>query len=156
MAESCQRYFHRGSKRSIRALALNLSETEATIIRTLRTFASLSVDDLDSARNFYEQTLGMKVSDEGEHGPLWLHGPNGHDTLIYPKPDHVPATFTVLNFAVDSIEETVDELAARGVQFDRYEGLGTDARGIYHGSNGRRTAWFTDPAGNVLSVVQIG
>lgn len=124
-------------------------------MRTLRTFASLSVDDLDAARNFYEQTLGMKVSDEGEHGPLWLHGPNGHDTLIYPKPDHVPATFTVLNFAVDSIEETVDELAARGVQFDRYEGLGTDARGIYHG-DGRSIAWFTDPAGNVLSVVQIG
>jgi catechol 2,3-dioxygenase-like lactoylglutathione lyase family enzyme len=132
-----------------------LSEKEATMIRALRTFASLSVDDLDAARSFYGQTLGMRLSGEGERGPLWLHGPDGHDTLIYPKPDHVPATFTVLNFAVDSIEETVDELATRGVQFERYEGLKTDARGIYDGE-GHSTAWFTDPAGNVLSIVQFG
>jgi catechol 2,3-dioxygenase-like lactoylglutathione lyase family enzyme len=128
---------------------------EPTMIHTTRTFASFAVDDIDAARSFYGDTLGMRLSDEGEHGPLWLHGPDGHDTLVYPKPDHVPATFTVLNFAVDSIEKTVDELAAQGVRFERYEGLEADGRGIYHG-NGRSTAWFTDPAGNVLSVVQIG
>lgn len=125
------------------------------MIHRMRTFASFSVDDIDAARSFYGDTLGMRVSDEGERGPLWLHGPDGHDTLVYRKPDHVPATFTVLNFAVDSIEKTVDELAAGGVQFERYEGLETDGRGIYRGA-GHSTAWFTDPAGNVLSVVQIG
>jgi catechol 2,3-dioxygenase-like lactoylglutathione lyase family enzyme len=133
----------------------SLSEKEPTMIHTTRTFASFSVDDIDAARSFYEETLGMRVSDEGEHGPLWLHGPDGHDTLVYPKPDHVAATFTVLNFAVDNIEKAVGELAARGVQFERYEGLETDGRGVYRGE-GHSTAWFTDPAGNVLSVVQIG
>jgi catechol 2,3-dioxygenase-like lactoylglutathione lyase family enzyme len=125
------------------------------MIHTMRTFASFAVDDIDAARSFYSDTLGMKVSDEGAHGPLWLHGSDGHDTLVYPKPDHVPATFTVLNFAVHSIEKTVDELAAQGVRFERYEGLETDGRGIYRGER-RSMAWFTDPAGNVLSVVQLG
>lgn len=125
------------------------------MIHTTRTFASFSVDDIGAARSFYRDTLRMRVSDEGERGPLWLHGPDGHATLVYRKPDHVPATFTVLNFAVDSIEKTVDELSALGVQFERYEGLETDSRGIYR-AEGRSIAWFTDPAGNVLSVVQIG
>ena len=125
------------------------------MIDTVRTFASFSVDDIDAARRFYGDTLGMRVSDEGEHGPLWLHDPDGHDTLVYPKPDHVPATYTVLNFAVENIEKTVDELAAGGVRLERYEGRETDNRGIYRGE-GHSTAWFTDPAGNVLSVVQIG
>lgn len=125
------------------------------MIHATRTFASFSADDIDAARRFYGGTLGMKVSEEGEHGPLWLHGPDDHDTLVYPKPDHVPATFTVLNFVVDNIEKTVDELAAGGVQFERYEGLEPDDRGIYRGE-GHSTAWFTDPAANVLSVVQIG
>jgi catechol 2,3-dioxygenase-like lactoylglutathione lyase family enzyme len=137
------------------ARSASLGEMEPTMIHTTRTFASFAVDDIDAARSFYGATLGMKVSDEGEHGPLWLHGPDGHDTLVYPKRDHVPATFTVLNFAVDSIEKAVDELAAQGVRFERYEGLESDGRGIYR-REGRSTAWFTDPAGNVLSVVQIG
>lgn len=125
------------------------------MIHTTRTFASFAVDDIDVARRFYGETLGMKVSDEGEHGPLWLHGPDGYDTMVYAKPDHTPATFTVLNFAVDSIEKTVDELVARGLRFERYEGLETNGRGIYRGA-GHSIAWFTDPAGNGLSVVQLG
>ncbi|MFN2525665.1 MAG: VOC family protein [Actinomycetota bacterium] len=125
------------------------------MIPTTRTFASFSVDDLDAARKFYGETLGMRVSDEGERGPIWLHGPDGHDTLVYLKPDHVPATFTVLNFAVDCIEQAVDVLVAQGVPLERYEGVDTDQRGIYR-DEGHAVAWFTDPAGNSLSVVQIG
>lgn len=124
------------------------------MIHMTRTFASFAVDDIDAARRFYGDTLEIKVSDEGESGPLWLQGPDGHVTLVYPKRDHVPANFTVLNFAVDSIEETVEELGSRGVRFERYEGLETDTHGIYRGE-GRSMAWFTDPAGNVLSVVQL-
>jgi catechol 2,3-dioxygenase-like lactoylglutathione lyase family enzyme len=125
------------------------------MVGATRMFGSFSVDDIDMARRFYGDTLGTRVSGEGEHGPIWLQGTGGHDTLLYLKPDHVPATFTVLNFSVDSIEQAVDELAAHGVRFERYEGLETDDRGIYRGP-GHAVAWFTDPAGNVLSVVQEG
>lgn len=125
------------------------------MVGATRMFGSFSVDDIDTARRFYGDTLGMRVSAGGEHGPLWLHGTGGHDTLLYLKHDHVPAAFTVLNFSVDSIEQAVDELAAQGVRFERYESLETDDRGIYRGP-GRAVAWFTDPAGNVLSVVEEG
>ena len=119
---------------------------------TAKAFSSIAVDDLDAAKRFYGETLGLRVS--GEHGPLWLHIDGGHDILIYPKPDHTPATFTVLNFPVDDIDQAVDELTARGVRIQRYEGFQTDDRGIYRGRD-HSIAWFTDPAGNGLSVVQI-
>jgi predicted enzyme related to lactoylglutathione lyase len=111
------------------------------------------VDDTTAASKFYGETLGLRVSEEG--GPLMLHLAGDHRILIYPKPDHSPASFTVLNFPVDEIDQAVDELSARGVPILRYEGFATDDKGIYR-SEGRLIAWFTDPAGNVLSVVQEG
>jgi catechol 2,3-dioxygenase-like lactoylglutathione lyase family enzyme len=125
------------------------------MVTTRRVFGSFSVDDIDAARRFYEGTLGMKVSAVSERGPVWLHGPSGQDTLVYLKPDHAPASFTVLNLSVDGIEQAVVELIERGVRFERYEGLETDDRGIYRDER-HSIAWFTDPAGNSLSVVQEG
>ena len=125
------------------------------MITARRTFGSFAVDDIDAAQRFYADTLGMKVSAITEAGPLWLHGPDDHDTLVYPKADHVPASFTVFNIFVDDLGKAVDELAALGVSFERYDGLETDERGIYHGE-GHSVAWFTDPAGNVVSVGQEG
>lgn len=125
------------------------------MVDTRRTFCSFAVNDIDAARTFYGETLGMKVSPVAEDGPIWVHGPNDHDTLVYPKPDHAPANFTVLNLSVDDIRQAVDELTSLGVRLERYPGLETDERGIYHG-RGHSVAWFTDPAGNTLSVVQEG
>lgn len=120
-------------------------------MRILKTFGSFAVDDIDVARRFYRDTVGLDVSAEAEGGPLWLHGRDGHDTLVYRKPGHVPASFTVLNLFVDDLDEAVDELRGKGVTFERYEGIDTDERGVFHG-NGRSVAWFTDPAGNVVAV----
>lgn len=117
----------------------------------VKPFSSFAVDHLSAAKEFYSQTLGLRVSDE--HGPLWLQTDGSQDVLIYPKPDHAPATFTVLNFPVDDIDQAVDELTARGVTIQRYKSFETDDKGI-HREQGRSIAWFTDPAGNVLSVVQ--
>ena len=115
-------------------------------------FSGYSVDDIPAARQFYAETLGLSVSED--NGLLTLHLFGGRDTLIYPKgDDHQPATFTVLNFPVDDIESTVDELAARGVEFERYEAMDQDSRGIHRGG-GPLIAWFPDPAGNILSVLQ--
>ncbi|YCK33207.1 VOC family protein [Actinomadura sp. ATCC 39365] len=116
-----------------------------------KAFSGFSVDDLAAAKAFYGDTLGLEVSES--NGLLTLHITGGTDILVYPKPDHVPATFTILNFPVEDIEQTVDALAARGVQFQRYEHLKTDERGIFRGGD-PLIAWFTDPAGNVLSVLQ--
>ncbi|MEU1720022.1 VOC family protein [Nonomuraea sp. NPDC005692] len=116
-----------------------------------KAFSGFSVDDLAAAKAFYGDTLGLEVSES--NGLLTLHITGGTDILVYPKPDHVPATFTILNFPVEDIEQTVDALAVRGVQFQRYEHLKTDERGIFRGG-GPLIAWFTDPAGNVLSVLQ--
>jgi predicted enzyme related to lactoylglutathione lyase len=124
------------------------------MVATATTFGSFSVDDLEVAKAFYGETLGMKVSLASEHGPLWVHGAGGSDTLVYVKSDHTPATFTVLNLAVEDIEQAVDEFASRGVTFERYDGYDTDERGIFHG-DGHSLAWFTDPAGNNLSIVQL-
>jgi predicted enzyme related to lactoylglutathione lyase len=118
-----------------------------------RMFASYSVDDIDAAKQFYGE-LGLKVTAASdEHGPLWLHVAEDQEVLLYPKADHAPATYTVLNLSVDDVEEAVDDLAARGVQMIRFEGYEADDRGI-HRSPGRRIAWFADPAGNFLSVFQ--
>jgi catechol 2,3-dioxygenase-like lactoylglutathione lyase family enzyme len=116
-------------------------------------FASYSVDDINAARQFYGE-LGLKVTPASdERGPLWLHFAGDQEVLLYPKADHVPATYTVLNLSVTDVEEAVDELAARGVQTIRFEGYEADDRGI-HRSRGRSIAWFADPAGNFLSVFQ--
>jgi catechol 2,3-dioxygenase-like lactoylglutathione lyase family enzyme len=119
-----------------------------------RAFSGFSVDDIDAARQFYGETLGLRVSD-GEMGLLVLHIAGDRDTLVYPKPNHEPATFTILNFPVEDIEATVAELTSRGVAFERYEGtpMETDEQGIFRGG-GPLIAWFTDPAGNVLSVLE--
>jgi catechol 2,3-dioxygenase-like lactoylglutathione lyase family enzyme len=114
-------------------------------------FSGFAVDDTDKARAFYTDVLGLEV--ETAHGMLTLHLGGGAHVLVYPKPGHVPATFTVLNFPVPDIEAAVDELTARGVQFQRYENPPTDERGIMR-AGGPLIAWFTDPAGNVFSVIE--
>lgn len=123
------------------------------MVATTRMFGSFSVDDIDAATDFYTDVLGLEVTPLGEHGPLMLGGPDGHETFVYRKPDHQPATFTVLNIVVDDIVEAVDELADHGVEFERYDGIDADERGIHRGP-GRALAWFSDPAGNSLSVVE--
>jgi catechol 2,3-dioxygenase-like lactoylglutathione lyase family enzyme len=117
-----------------------------------KAFSGFSVDDLPKAKQFYGETLGLRVSEE--NGLLFLHIAGGNDVLAYPKGEqHTPATFTILNFPVDDIDKAVDELAARGVRFERYEGLGQDEKGIGR-VGGPPIAWFKDPAGNILSVLQ--
>jgi predicted enzyme related to lactoylglutathione lyase len=116
-----------------------------------RAFSGFAVDDLAAARQFYGETLGVRTSEQ--YGLLTLHLAGGRDTLVYPKPDHQPATYTILNFQVDDIDAAVDELARRGVHIERYEGLGQDDKGINR-AGGPYIAWFKDPAGNVLAVLQ--
>ena len=116
-----------------------------------KAFSGFAVDDIQKARKFYGETLGLRVSEE--HGLLTLHLAGDRDTLIYPKPDHEPANYTILNFPVDDIDQAVDELTARGVRFERYENFEQDEKGIFRGG-GPYIAWFTDPAGNVLAVLQ--
>jgi len=121
------------------------------MLETNKAFSSFSVDDLEKAKQFYAQTLGLKVKESPEG--LELH-PGQQSIFIYPKPNHEPATFTVLNFQVNNIDAVVDDLKQRGVNFEHYEGeIKTDAKGI-HRDNGPTIAWFKDPAGNILSVVE--
>jgi catechol 2,3-dioxygenase-like lactoylglutathione lyase family enzyme len=124
---------------------------EAVMFEYTRAFSGFSVDDVPEARKFYGETLGLRVSEE--YGMLSLHIAGECNILVYPKPDHTPATFTILNFPVDDIDEAVDELTERGVRFERYDGLEQDEKGIFRGG-GPYIAWFKDPAGNVLSVLQ--
>jgi catechol 2,3-dioxygenase-like lactoylglutathione lyase family enzyme len=123
------------------------------MLETSKAFSGFSVDDIPRAKEFYATTLGLEVTEE--NGMLTLHLAGDRPTLVYPKPDHTPASFTILNFPVEDIEAAVDELAKRGVSFERYDGtdLETDERGIFRGG-GPPIAWFKDPAGNVLSVIQ--
>jgi catechol 2,3-dioxygenase-like lactoylglutathione lyase family enzyme len=118
-----------------------------------RAFSGFAVPDIAQARAFYEGTLGLRASEE--HGLLTLHLAGDRPTLVYPKPDHEPATYTILNFPVDDIEQAVDELTGRGVEILRYEGFDQDERGIAR-DGGPPIAWFTDPAGNILSVLEQG
>jgi len=121
------------------------------MLESNRAFSSFSVNDLAKARDFYGRTLGLTVSETKEG--LELH-PGNTDVFIYPKPNHEPASFTVLNFLVDDIEKAVDELGRTGVQFEQYDGeIKTDEKGI-HRNGGPTLAWFKDPAGNILSVVE--
>jgi catechol 2,3-dioxygenase-like lactoylglutathione lyase family enzyme len=115
-----------------------------------RAFSGFSVDDVPKAKRFYTETLGLRVSEA--NGMLFLHIEGDRDTLVYPKgQDHTPATYTILNFPVADIEAAVDELTRRGVVFDRFDGV--DEKGIFRGQ-GPLIAWFRDPAGNVLAVLQ--
>ena len=117
-----------------------------------KAFSGFAVDDLQKAHEFYRDTLGLEVEvlEEGMLISLKLAG--DRDTLVYSKPDHAPANYTVLNFPVDDVEQAVDELTARGVEFLRYDGFEQDEKGISRGA-GPTIAWFTDPAGNVLAVL---
>ena len=115
-------------------------------------FSGFSVNDLAKAKQFYGETLGLKVNTEGIG--LRLHLPGAGTAFAYPKDDHQPATFTILNFAIDNIDEAVDELKSRGVSFERYEGAPQDERCIMR-KYGPPIAWFKDPAGNILSVIEV-
>jgi predicted enzyme related to lactoylglutathione lyase len=115
---------------------------------------SFAVDDLEKVREFYGETLGLGTTVLSEEfGVMALHLAGGRDTLVYAKPDFVPATYTILNFEVDDVEGAVDELSASGVQLERYDGFDQDEKGIARGP-GPAIAWFKDPAGNILSVVE--
>lgn len=117
-----------------------------------KAYSGFSVDDIPKAKQFYAETLGLDVSEVNGMLTLNISGTNG--VLVYPKGDaHTPASFTILNFPVDDIEAAVDELTSRGVRFEHYDDLGSDEKGI-HRNEGPLIAWFTDPAGNVLSVLQ--
>src|SRR6266446_1260205 len=118
-----------------------------------KAFSGFSANDIEKAKEFYGRTLGLKVSES--NGLLMLHLAGGNNVLIYPKPNHTPATFTVLNFPVDDVDRAVDELTKRGVRFEIYDlpDIKTDKKGIMRG-NGPTIAWFRDPAGNILSVIE--
>jgi predicted enzyme related to lactoylglutathione lyase len=117
-------------------------------------FSGFAVDDLAAARGFYGETLGLNTSEPLEDMLLSLEHPGGHSTMLYVKPDFAPATYTVLNFPVADVEATVDALAARGVEFERYEGFDQDEKGISRSPAGPLIAWFKDPAGNILAVLE--
>ena len=116
-----------------------------------RAFSGFAVDDVEKAREFYGGTLGLRTS--VSNGIMTLHLVGDRDTIVYPKPGHHAADYTILNFQVDDIDHTVDQLAERGVQFEHYEGMGQDEKGINR-AGGPYIAWFKDPSGNILSVLQ--
>jgi catechol 2,3-dioxygenase-like lactoylglutathione lyase family enzyme len=115
-------------------------------------FSGFAADDIARARAFYADTLGLEVTEE--NSILTLHLAGGGKVIVYPKPEHVPAEFTVLNFPVDDVEAAVDALTERGVSFEHYDGAPQDDKGIMRG-NGPDIAWFRDPAGNILSVLRL-
>lgn len=122
------------------------------MFKATNAFSSFSVNDLKKAKDFYGQTLGLEVKESKEGMEILI--PGGAKVFVYPKQNHIPATFTVLNFIVPNVEEAVDQLTTGGVRFEKYDGeLKTDERGI-HGGPGPKIAWFKDPAGNFLSVLQ--
>ena len=123
------------------------------MLEASKAFSSFSADEIGKAKQFYGKTLGLKVSES--HGLLTLHLAGGNNVLIYPKPNHVPAIFTVLNFPVKDVDQAVDELTKRGVRFEIYDlpDIKTDNKGIMRGK-GPTIAWFKDPAGNILSVLE--
>ena len=119
------------------------------MLKESKAFSGFSTDDIETAKEFYGETLGVEIT-EDEAG-LGLNLAGGGSVFVYPKDDHAPADFTVLNFPVGDLDEVVDALSERGVSFERYEGFEQDERGIAHPAPGPRIAWFKDPAGNVLS-----
>ncbi|HVZ67069.1 MAG TPA: VOC family protein [Patescibacteria group bacterium] len=125
------------------------------MLKDNKTFSSFSTNDLSKAKEFYGDTLGIETK-ENEMGTLELHLGHGGMAMIYPKPDHKPATFTVLNFLVDDVEKTVDELASKDIHMEHYD-MGdykSDEKGIMKNPDGGSIAWFTDPAGNILSIIE--
>jgi catechol 2,3-dioxygenase-like lactoylglutathione lyase family enzyme len=117
--------------------------------------SSFAVDDLDRARQFYGETLGLGTTVLSEEfGVMSIQLAGGRDTLVYAKPDFVPATYTILNFEVDDVESAVDDLTAAGIGFERYDGFDQDEKGIASDGPGPKIAWFKDPAGNILAVVE--
>jgi catechol 2,3-dioxygenase-like lactoylglutathione lyase family enzyme len=116
-----------------------------------KAYSGIAVDDMAKAREFYTGTLGLKTSEE--YGLMWLHLAGGRDTLVYAASEPTPASFTILNFEVDDIDDAVDALVARGVRFERYDGLEQDPKGVFR-EEGPYIAWFKDPSGNLLSVLQ--
>jgi len=125
------------------------------MLKDSKAFSGFSVNNLQAAKDFYGRILGLNVSES--HGMLHLTLAGGSTVLVYPKPNHAPATFTILNFPVDNVDAAVDELTQRGVRFEIYDeaGLKTDKRGVFRGG-GPVIAWFKDPAGNILSVLEEG
>jgi predicted enzyme related to lactoylglutathione lyase len=123
------------------------------MLRDSKAFSGFSANDIEKAKEFYGRTLGLKISES--NGLLTLHLAGGNNVLIYPKTNHTPAMFTVLNFPVDDVDRAVDELTKRGVRFEIYDlpDIKTDKKGIMRG-NGPTIAWFKDPAGNILSVIE--
>ncbi len=120
-------------------------------------FAGFSVDDIEKAKQFYSETMGVKAEIDPHMGTLKLSMEDGTQIFIYSKPDHVPATYTVLNFIVDNIDIAVDELAAKGMVCEKYEGFTQDDKGIARSTDptkGPSIAWFKDPAGNILSLIE--
>jgi catechol 2,3-dioxygenase-like lactoylglutathione lyase family enzyme len=128
------------------------AERSDIVFAETNAFSGFAVPDIEQAKQFYGDTLGIKVTEE--NGLLTLHLNDGErPTLIYPKPDHTPAGFTILNFQVEDVEQAVDALTERGVEMEKYDGFGQDEKGIMRGQ-GPDIAWFKDPAGNVLSVLK--
>ena len=124
------------------------------MLKNSKAFSGFSVGDLSQAKSFYRDVLGLDV-EEMAMGLLAIHLTGGGEVIIYPKPNHTPATYTVLNFPVDNINEIVDDLTSKGIIFERYSGeIKTDEKGICRESGGPLIAWFKDPAGNILSVLQ--
>jgi catechol 2,3-dioxygenase-like lactoylglutathione lyase family enzyme len=130
-------------------------DERTAMFENTKAFSGFAVDDLAKAKQFYGATLGLRVSEAD--GILTLHVAGDRDTIVYPRPGHTPASFTILNFPVEDIEAAVDGLTALGVHFEHYEGspMETDEKGIFRG-RGPLIAWFKDPAGNTLSVIQSG
>jgi catechol 2,3-dioxygenase-like lactoylglutathione lyase family enzyme len=116
-----------------------------------KAYSGIAVEDLQEARRFYGETLGLRTSEE--HGLMWLHLAGGRDTLVYQQSGSTPASYTILNFEVEDIDDAVDALGARGVRFERYDGIAQDEKGVAR-EFGPYIAWFKDPSGNVISVLQ--
>jgi predicted enzyme related to lactoylglutathione lyase len=123
------------------------------MLESTTAFSSFAADDLAQAHAFYAETLGLRVTRDDDMPFLTLHLAGDRDTMVYEKPDFAPATYTVLNFAVDDVDAAVDALVERGVTFERYDGFGQDDKGIARGE-GPDIAWFKDPAGNILAVLR--
>lgn len=124
------------------------------MLKESKAFSGFSVDNIQKAKEFYGVTLGLDVAEMPEMNLLTLYIKDGSRIIIYPKPDHTPATFTILNFPVNDIEKAVDELTRKGVKFEQYGGqLKTNEKGIFRGG-GPKIAWFRDPAGNILSIIE--
>ena len=126
------------------------------MFKDTKAFSSFSVDNLQKAKKFYGETLGLEVSEAYGGRLLELHIGGGRNILIYPKDNHTPATFTILNFPVENLEQSVDDLTKRGVRFEIYNesDIKTDEKGISLSDEGPKIAWFKDPAGNVLSMLE--